>query len=284
MPKPLSATKSRSSSNNYEPIRELLMSEEREFKVNQMVSNSERSVQKSNSSRATATNKSYEDFRRKDSTENSVERLAEFCERQLQENTREVGDQFTLHPSDEPLPQNPDSVSNESLGYVRKIQSKGHIYYINEDGLIKKRARRKRSSKKRLSQDDLKVFPERNDEDKDDDNSGIPRAVSSEASLLNTSPTDDQQLIAPKKSLDYRRSIVKKDSSLQVLAVINSSYTNMLGKKSSSDVVNNKESEMKPTSSKIRARPSIDEMLSETDKELIQKLSNESAEQKQADL
>ena len=284
MPKPLSATKSRSSSNNYEPIRELLMSEEREFKVNQMVSNSERSVQKSNSSRATATNKSYEDFRRKDSTENSVERLAEFCERQLQENTREVGDQFTLHPSDEPIPQNPDSVSNESLGYVRKIQSKGHIYYINEDGLIKKRARRKRSSKKRLSQDDLKVFPERNNEDKDDDNSGIPRAVSSEASLLNTSPTDDQQLIAPKKSLDYRRSIVKKDSSLQVLAVINSSYTNMLGKKSSSDVVNNKESEMKPTSSKIRARPSIDEMLSETDKELIQKLSNESAEQKQADL
>ena len=57
----------------------------------------------------------------------------------------------------------------------------------------------------------------------------------------------------------------------------------MLGKKTSSEVVGHKESDLKPSSSDIRPKPSIDEMLSETDKELIQKLTSASAEEKQAD-
>ena len=288
MPKPLIKSQSNAtSSSNYEPVRELLISEEREFMVNQMVSNSERSIEKSQSFKSPASSKSGRDVSRKISIGNSIERLAEFCDQQLKEIPRDEGDHFSLRSSDESLPIIADSVSNDSLGYVRKIQSRGHIYYINEDGVIKKRARRKRSSKKRKSQDDLKVnvCPERNSEVKDQDDFSLePQAVSSESSLLKPCLSNDLPSVSSKKSSEHRRSCIKKkDSSLQVLAVINSSYTNMLGKKTSSEVVGHKESDLKPSSSDIRQKPSIDEMLSETDKELIQKLTSASAEEKQAD-
>ena len=288
MPKPLIKSQSNAtSSSNYEPVRELLISEEREFMVNQMVSNSERSIEKSQSFKSPASSKSGRDVSRKISIANSIERLAEFCDQQLKEIPRDEGDHFSLRSSDESLPIIADSVSNDSLGYVRKIQSRGHIYYINEDGVIKKRARRKRSSKKRKSQDDLKVnvYPERNSEVKDQDDFSLePQAVSSESSLLKPCLSNDLPSVSSKKSSEHRRSCIKKkDSSLQVLAVINSSYTNMLGKKTSSEVVGHKESDLKPSSSDIRPKPSIDEMLSETDKELIQKLTSASAEEKQAD-
>ena len=291
MPKPLSASKSRSDSSksdNFGPVREMLISEEREYIVNKMVSKSERSIAKQQSSKHLSTAKSDKALSRKESISNSVQRLAEFCDKQLKDAPQEVGDEFARKPSDESLPALSEGTSNESLGYVRKIQSKGHIYYINEDGVIKKRTRRKRSSKKRLSQDDLKVnaSQELDCEDKDEveENSGEPQAVGSESSLLNTSGSGEVSQICSKKSLEQRRSsIKKKDSSLQVLAVINSSYSNMIGKKSSNEVASNKEQEARQGANMSKSRLSIDEMLSETDKELIQKLSNASAVEKETD-
>ncbi|KAL5267206.1 hypothetical protein ACHWQZ_G004300 [Mnemiopsis leidyi] len=290
MPKPLSAGKSRSdasNSNNFGSVREMLMSEEREYIVNKMVSESERSIAKQQSSKHLSSSKSDKALSRKDSIATSVQRLAEFCDKQLKENPREVGEEFARKQSDESLPTLTEGSSSESLGYVRKIQSKGHIYYINEDGVIKKRTRRKRSSKKRLPQDDLKVnaSQELDSEDKDevDESSGEPQAVSSESSLLNTSSSGEVSPICSKKSLEQRRSsIKKKDSSLQVLAVINSSYSNMIGKKGSNEVAGNRESDTRQGANTSRSRLNIDEMLSETDKELIQKLSNASAKEKES--
>ena len=291
MPKPLSASKSRSdasNSDNFGPVREMLISEEREYIVNKMVSKSERSIAKQQSSKHLSNAKSDKALGRKESITNSVQRLAEFCDKQLKDAPQEVGDEFARKQSDESLPALSEGSSNESLGYVRKIQSKGHIYYINEDGVIKKRTRRKRSSKKRLSQDDLKVnaSQELDSEDKDEveENSGEPQAVGSESSLLNTSGSGEVSPICSKKSLEQRRSsIKKKDSSLQVLAVINSSYSNMIGKKCSNEVAGNKEPEARQGANMSKSRLSIDEMLSETDKELIQKLSNASAVEKETD-
>ena len=121
----------------------------------------------------------------------------------------------------------------------------GQDYHKNEeDGVIKKRARRKRTSKKRLSQDDLNGISELDSKDRDQEDSLEPKAVSSETSLLKSSLSSDLPPISTKKSMDHRRSTIKKkDSSLQVLAVINSSYTNMLGRKTSGEAAQAKRQE-----------------------------------------
>ena len=264
MPKPLSSSAVRSAS-NYEPIREMLISEEREHMVNSIVSNSERMIKSRNSCL-----KSEAELR----NVSSVDRLVNHCTKELFK--REEGDVFVKQPSDQSLPLSKESSS--SMGYVRKIQSKDHVYYINEGGVIKKRAKKKRSSKKRISQDDLNIQPEL------DSGSREPKAFTSDTDLIQLIPSSEISSDSSRKSFEHRRSSCKKkESSLQMLAVINSSYTNMVGKKPSDLLPENSsdKSNFPPVRSMSgKRRPSINDLLSDTEKELIQKLSTESIHKK----
>ena len=275
MPKPLSSSSSKASS-NYDPIRKIIISEERELMVNQMVSNSERLI-KTNSQ--TSSFQADSELR----SMSSIEHLAKHSNQEIHK--RDVGDAFFKHPSDQSLPILSDMSTSSSLGCVRKIQSKDHVYYINEGGVVKKRAKKKRSSKRRISQDDLSIIQAPPDMDSGA-TSHEPQAVSSETNLIQPSPPSDIPSESSKKSIEHRRSsFKKKESSLQMLAVINSSYTNMVGKKSAdcqSETINFPDKIDDPTARGMSSsrRPSIDELLSDTDKELIQKLSSESINKK----
>lgn len=339
-----SVTSSTSSSSNYEPIRQMLLSEERELMVSNIVSNSEKnpkSKQKGISNtellkkRSSIGKKSDTDLKKISSVERLAERLASGSS-----GRREVGDVFTERKSDLSLPLIGESNSNTPVntqGYVRKVQSKGHVYYINEEGVIKKKAKKKRgsNSKRRLSQEDLPIkqvvveqdsIDEQNPSEATSDlqmsssesdqmnikpsysrnkrsnfkrkesslqmmaviNSSYTNMLSKQSSdqplqhALSSSPAESDLMIQPKPptgvpssssrksaELHKRNSFKKKESSLQLLAVINSSYTNMLGKRSSA-------SESDAGSLEGPKRKVIDEMLTETDKALIKKLSIES--------
>ena len=182
---------------------------------------------------------------------------------------REVGDILSILSSDEIVDDELEgSGSAHHINYVRKIHSKGHVYYIDTDGVIKKKTRRKRSNKKmrQISKDDMSGDLERNPTEDDAE----PHAVSSESSLIQSDvqpyPPSSPPSESSKRSLERRRSSFKrKDSNLQMLAVINSSYTNMMGKNDSKKDLEQEK------------RKSIEDLLTETDKELIRRLSEEHA-------
>eukprot|EP00116_Pleurobrachia_bachei_P001214 sb/3461476/ len=235
-----SLSKPTRSSSSYEPIRDMLLAEEREAHISRIVSTSNAS---------------------------------------LPTEGREESQQFARRISDTSLAL---SEGNLTHGYVRKIQSKEHVYYIDSVGQIKKKAKKKKSSRSRrsLTKDDLNLH---RDQDQDDLPSDEPKAISSEVDLVPT-PPGNVPSDASRKSIEVRRSSFKRrESNLQMIAVINSSYTNMHRKSGDlSKTVIDQDGGAGSSEDKAR-RKSIDEMLSETDRELIKKLSNKSATGDQSD-
>jgi len=235
-----SLSKPARSSSSYEPIRDMLLAEEREAHISRIVSTSNTS---------------------------------------LPTEGREESQQFARRISDTSLAL---SEGNLTHGYVRKIQSKEHVYYIDSVGQIKKKAKKKKSSRSRrsLTKDDLNLH---RDQEQDDLPSDEPKAISSEVDLVPT-PPGNVPSDASRKSIEVRRSSFKRrESNLQMIAVINSSYTNMHRKSGDvSKTVIDQDGGAGSSEDKAK-RKSIDEMLSETDRELIKKLSNKSAPGDQSD-